>query len=153
MGSCCCSSGSQSQTHRGVVEYKNGKYKLPKIIVTSQDAALIYLDPSPTNQSKRLRNSLIRKFPNLISCDGEKRIIKQIEMMNQRKYYIICVTNIQQDIIKSMIINPKIKAIYFSLQQIDLRQYPNSSKIKGFYRNQADLKKDLYYHMRLDESY
>lgn len=150
MGS-CCGSRSKNDNHVVHVQHKTEQYKLPKIIVTSQDSAIIYLDPSPTKSSKKLRNSLIHKFPNLVSCDGEKRIIKQIEMMKEKRFYIIVVKNIRHDTLKSMIIHPKIKAIYFSLEQNHFEQYSNSNKIKGFFTNHFDLKKNLFNDIRFDD--
>jgi hypothetical protein len=149
MGSCC---GSNSINHPVVQKNLIDKYKFPKIIVTSQDAALIYLDISPTNASTRFKNSLKRKFPNLISCDGEQRIIKQIERMKERKHYIIVPKNIRQETLRSMLRNPKVKSIYFCLEQMDFSHYSKSSKIKGFFKNQMDLKKAIFHDIRFDES-
>jgi hypothetical protein len=156
MGSCCGTESKPNRIYPGVEqykneEYKNEKYRLPKIILTAQDATLMYIDRSSTKASQRLKNSLKHKFPNLVSCDGEKRIMKQIEMMKLRKYYIVIVGNIREETLRSMLRSPKVKSIYFALEQINLGHYPKSPKIKGFFKNQMDLKKAIFNNMRFDE--
>jgi len=75
-----------------------------------------------------------------------------IEMMNKRKYFIIVGGYIQEETIKSMLKHHKIKLIYFCLEQINLDHYLRSSKIKGFFNNQIDLQKSIYYHLRFNQS-
>ncbi len=137
MGNCC---GSQpivhtpTHTHTRVNEYDDERYALPKIIITAEDAALIYFDTSPTYVSDELKYSLKRKFPNLISFDGEKRILYRIEMTRQRRIYLIIPGYIGDDTLRSLVISPKVRAIYFCLERMDFDQYSQSSKIKGFFQ-------------------
>ena len=155
MGNCC---GTNSTNDHEVHEYKNEQhtneyYKLPKIIITPEDAALIYLDASPTPASIRLKDSLKRKFPNLVSSDNDKRILNQIDMMKERKYYIIVAGHIREATLRSILKSSKIRAIYFCLEEMDLSSYFKSAKIKGFFKDQMTLKKAIYYDIRLDDSY
>ncbi|CAF1373991.1 unnamed protein product [Rotaria magnacalcarata] len=157
MGNCC---GTNSTNDQAVHEYKNEQYtteyyKLPKIIILPEDAALIYLDasPIPTPASIRLKNSLKRKFPNLVSSDNDKRILNQIDMMKERKYYIIVVGHIREETLRSILKSSKVRAIYFCLEETDLSSYFKSAKMKGFFQDQMTLKKAIYYDIRLDDSY
>ncbi len=148
MGNCC---GSNPNNYPVVVrEYKHEKYILPRIILISQDSALIYLDVSWTSASNRLKHSLKRRFPNLVSCDHEKQIFNQIKMINERKYYIIIAGNIREGTILSLLASSKVKAIYFCLDEMNLGQYRNSSKIKGFFTNQIELEEAIYYDVRCE---
>ena len=151
MGNCC---GSQpSRGRRGVHEQKNERYKLPKIIVLNEDSALIYLDIAQTPESTTWRDELKRKFPNLILCESEKRILNQIETMKQRKYYIIVAGRIRQETLRSMTETAKVRGTYFCLEETNFGQYSKSSKIKGFFNTQAALKQAIYYDVRLDAAY
>ena len=127
------------------------KSPLPKVIVTSEDAALIYLDLSSTDISKRYENLLRRKFPTLISYHNDRVMLRQIEIMTQKKFYFIIVHKIRDETIKSLLTNSRVKAIYFFLDKFDLSNYPKSSKIKGVFNNQMDLKRTIFYHIRRDE--
>jgi hypothetical protein len=163
MGSCC---GRKSTVHHGFhhqhkpTEHKHKKhknkdeeYKLPKIIIISQDSALVYLDVSSTSDSERLRHLLKRKFPNLVECDGEKRVFHLTNMMKEKRFYFVIVGDIREQTLRSMLNNSKIKGIYFALEETDLHHYSKSSKIKGFFDNLNELKQAIYYDIRNDESY
>jgi hypothetical protein len=151
MGS-CCGSNAVDYHYPDVKKSQTERYKLPRIIVTSQDVALIYLEVSLTPTSEQLKYFLKRKFPTLVSYDGEKRIIKMMEMMDQRKCYIIVGGYIHEETIRSMLRYPKVKSIYFCLEQINLGHFSKSTKIKGFFNNQMDLEKAIYHDLRSDES-
>jgi hypothetical protein len=150
MGNCCQSKSIVYPDLNIIQEYndKDEKCSLPKVIVTSEDVALIYLDISQTEISKRYRNSLKRKFPTLITFDNDKVMLKHIELMEQRKFYIIIVKNIRKETMKDLIQNSKVKSIYFCLDQFDLSIYPKSSKIKGIFNKQIDLKRTIFKHIR-----
>ncbi|CAF3128873.1 unnamed protein product [Rotaria socialis] len=157
MGSCC---GTNSTNNQGVHGYRNGQRtngynKFPKIIILPEDAALIYLDasPIPTPASIRLKKTLKRKFPNLVSSDNDKRILNQIDMMKARKYYIIVVGHIREATLQSILKSSKVRAIYFCLEETDLSSYFKSAKIKGCFKDQMALKKAIYYDIRLDDTY
>lgn len=153
MGNCCGSKSDQTNSTVYNQTKKTRGNKLPKIIVTSEDTAIIYLNVSPTNQSNRLRKSLNRQFPTLIEVDGEQRILKHIDLMKQRKCYVIVSGFIHNDTLKSLVFNSKVKALYFCLEQIDLNQFSTSKKIKGFFFNQSHLKRTIFYDIRFNDNY
>lgn len=154
MGSCC---GSKSDKNDDIYiennKERNGQNKLPKIIVTPEHTAIIYLNVSPTNQSNRLRKSLKRQFPTLLEVDGEQRLVNHIDSMKQRKCYVIVAGFIHNQTLKCLVSNSKVKALYFCLEQIDLNQFSTSKKIKGFFVNQSHLKRTIFYDIRLNDKY
>ncbi|CAF1034312.1 unnamed protein product [Rotaria sordida] len=152
MGNCCGSKSTATNTVR-VRQQKKEQYKLPKIIVMPEDSALIYLDVSSTPASMQLRESLKHRFPNLVSCDNDKRIFNQINMMKRRKYYIVIVDNIRQETLRFMLADSKVRAIYFSIKQIKTDQHFKSHKIKGFFNDQMALKNAIYHDVRADDIY
>ncbi|CAF1069352.1 unnamed protein product [Adineta steineri] len=150
MGSCC---RSKLNDDSYIDESYNRRIKLPSIIIIPQDSALIYLDMLLSPSSIRLRNSLKEKFPNLIIRESEKRIFNDMEMINKRKYYIIIIGNLHHETLRLMIKNYKIKGIYFYWNQSNLNNYFNSTKIKGVFHKQIELKKAIYYDVRFDKFY
>lgn len=150
MGNCC---GPKAIQQTPVLEYKREQYKLPRIIVMPEDSALIYLDPTPTLSSHQLRESLKNKFPNLVSSDSDKRILNQIKMMKERKFYIIIVGAIREETLRLLLASVRVRAIYFCLEQVDLGSYAKSSKIKGFFKDQRTLKNTIYNNVRADDVY
>ena len=67
----------------------------------------------PTKASKQFRNLFERKFPTLISFDNDNVMLKQIEIMDEKRFYIIIVKHIREEIIQSLIQNSKVKSIIF----------------------------------------
>ena len=56
---------------------------------------MIYVDTFPTKASKRFRNLFERKFPTL-SFDNDNVMLKQIEIIDEKRFYIIIVKHIQK---------------------------------------------------------
>ena len=153
MGNCCGSKSDKTDDVYIEKKERNDPNKLPKIIVTPKDTAIIYLNVSPTNQSNRLRKSLKRQFPTLLELDGEQRLVNHVDSMKQRKCYVIGAGFIHNQTLKSLVSNSKVKALYFCLEQIDLNQFSTSKKIKGFFVNQSHLKRTIFYDLRLNDQY